>query len=333
MGEAIAKAAIDYLFENSKANKYQVGFFGGEPLINFDLVKFAVKYANDKAHQYRKQIEYYIATNGTLLSKDVADFIKNNNIQISISIDGGERIHNAARKFANGTGSFNIVMDNVQRFFGKDIRIRGTLTHRNPNVKSLYDDLRELGFTNIAFRPVTTLKPGWKLTEDDWILVRQSYTEMIESWLDDFERNKYFLITGPFAFAAPIFSGGKKYYGCSAGRAYIVVSPNGDFYPCHRLVGMEKFKIGNISEGINEKVVKTIVPGNVDERDSCKRCWARYLCGGGCFHESITFNGNLEPFTPICDLFKLIAKYGIYIGYMFKDEVEEYYQTSKRFER
>ena len=157
MGEAIAKAAIDYLFENSKANKYQVGFFGGEPLINFDLVKFAVKYANDKAHQYRKQIEYYIATNGTLLSKDVADFIKNNNIQISISIDGGERIHNAARKFANGTGSFNIVMDNVQRFFGKDIRIRGTLTHRNPNVKSLYDDLRELGFTNIAFRPVTTL--------------------------------------------------------------------------------------------------------------------------------------------------------------------------------
>ncbi|MDO5300898.1 MAG: thioether cross-link-forming SCIFF peptide maturase [Tissierellia bacterium] len=302
------KRALDFLLQNSGSrHNLEVDFFGGEPLMNFDLVKELVDYGRREEKKYGKHFRFTMTTNGILLNEEVSDYLNEEMDNVVLSLDGRKEVNDAMRPTANGKGSFDTIIPKfkylVDHRGDKDYYIRGTFTSNNLDFSQDVALYRDLGFQKTSMEPVVTdPREPYAIREEHLETILQEYeklSQMYMEWHRDDPDFKFFhfmvdLSQGPCAY--------KKSIGCGAGTEYIAVTPEGDIYPCHQFVGEEDFILGNVREGIeNRSLQESFYHATVEHKEACQQCWAKYYCSGGCHANAYHNNGTiLEPFSIGC---------------------------------
>ena len=312
MSFEVGKQAFDYLIKNSGTRRnLEVDFFGGEPLMNFDVVKQLVAYARQIEKEYNKNFRFTLTTNGMLIDDDVIDFANKEMSNVVLSLDGRKEIHDRYRVDYSGKGSWDRIVPKFQQLVeareGKNYYMRGTFTHRNPDFLNDIKQMLDLGFNELSMEPVVCA-PGdpAELTEDDLPIVLDQYEKLAELML---ERNKQ---GKPFTFYHYMIdlTGGpciyKRISGCGSGTEYMAVTPWGDLYPCHQFVGDEKFRLGDVWTGVtNTEIQGEFAACNVYAHEECKDCWARLYCSGGCAANAYHSTGSVTGVYEYgCKLFK-----------------------------
>ena len=306
------KRALDFLIENSGTRtNLEVDFFGGEPLMNWQVVKDLVKYARSIEKEHNKNFRFTLTTNGVLVDDEVIDFANKEMSNVVLSLDGRKEIHDAYRVDYNGQGSWEKIVPKFQKFVEKrgnqNYYMRGTFTHANPDFLEDIKVMLDLGFTELSMEPVVCA-PGEKaeLTEADLPIVLEQYEKLAELMLERKKEGR------PFTFYHYMIDlkGGpciyKRISGCGSGTEYMAVTPWGDLYPCHQFVGDEKYKLGDIFTGVSNKEIQNeFLSCNVYERKECKDCWARLYCSGGCAANAYHSTGSIKGVYKYgCELFK-----------------------------
>ena len=312
MSFEVGKRALDFLIENSGSRRnLEVDFFGGEPLMNFDVVKQLVAYARSVEKEKGKNFRFTLTTNGVLIDDDVIEFANKGMSNVVLSLDGRKEIHDHYRVDYNGKGSWEKIVPKFQKLVkareGKDYYMRGTFTHRNPDFLEDIKTMLDLGFTELSMEPVVCGEndPA-RLTEEDKEIVMKQYEDLAKLMIEKDKEGK------PFTFYHYMLDlkGGpciyKRISGCGAGTEYMAVTPWGDLYPCHQFVGDEKFLLGNIFDGVkNDNIREEFFKCNVYTREECKNCWARLYCSGGCFANAYHATGSVNGIYEYgCDLFR-----------------------------
>ena len=320
------KKAIDLLMKLSKHRKHvEIDFFGGEPLLNFEVCKALAKYGHAEAKKHGKILKLTLTTNGVLLDDEVIDWANQHEMDAVLSLDGREQVHNRMRKFTNGANSYQAVVEPFKRFVAsrqtwqdKKYYLRGTYTHFNTDfaddVIHMADDL---GFTELSMEPVVAKESlGYALKKEDMPDLLASYDKLTRHYAQREDEGKGYQF---FHFNVD-FDGGpclpKRLSGCGAGHDYLAVSPEGDLYPCHQFVGEEDYKMGTVETGIiRPELAERFQTHNVLKKDLCMQCWARFYCSGGCHANNLRYGGGLdEPYLFGCDLQKKRIECGIYLG-------------------
>ncbi len=312
MSFEVGKRALDFLIENSGTRRnLEVDFFGGEPLMNLDVVKRLVAYAREVEGKYNKNFRFTLTTNGMLIDDDLIEFANKEMSNVVLSLDGRREIHDRFRVDYQGRGSYDRIVPKfkelVERRGGKNYYMRGTFTHRNPDFLNDIKAMLDLGFRELSMEPVVCA-PGdeGELTDEDLPVVLQQYEELARLMR---ERDK----SGePFTFYHYMIdlTGGpciyKRISGCGSGTEYMAVTPWGDLYPCHQFVGDEKFKLGDIYMGVtNTAVREEFASCNVYAREQCRDCWARLYCSGGCAANAYHATGSVRGVYEYgCKLFR-----------------------------
>lgn len=312
MSFEVGKRALDFLIENSGSrHNLEVDFFGGEPLMNFDVVKKLVEYARSVEKQAGKNFRFTLTTNGMLIDDDVIDFANREMSNVVLSLDGRKEIHDRYRVDYAGNGSWEKIVPKFQELVkargGKNYYMRGTFTHRNPDFLEDIKTMLDLGFTELSMEPVVCGEndPA-RLTEEDLPIVLKQYEDLAKLMIERDREGK------PFTFYHYMIDlkGGpciyKRISGCGSGTEYMAVTPWGDLYPCHQFVGDEKFLLGNIWDGVkNTAVREEFFNCNVYAREECKDCWARLYCSGGCAANAYHATGSVRGVYKYgCELFK-----------------------------
>ena len=306
------KRALDFLIEHSGTRRnLEVDFFGGEPLMNFDVVKRLVAYARRIEKDAGKNFRFTLTTNGLLIDEDVIDFANREMSNVVLSLDGRKEIHDRFRVDYNGNGSWDKIVPKFQKLVqargGKNYYIRGTFTHANPDFLKDIRTMLDLGFTELSMEPVVCDKNDPSaLTAEDFPIVCQQYEELAELMIRRRKEGK------PFTFYHYMIdlTGGpciyKRISGCGSGTEYLAVTPWGDLYPCHQFVGEEAFRLGDIWNGItNTKTQQAFAACNVYARPDCKDCWAKLYCSGGCAANAYHATGDVRGVYQYgCDLFR-----------------------------
>ena len=308
----VGKRALDFLIENSGTrHNLEVDFFGGEPLMNFDVVKELVAYARERERETGKNFRFTLTTNGVLIDDDVIDFANRECSNVVLSLDGRREVHDRYRVDYAGNGSWEKIVPKFQKLVeargGKDYYMRGTFTHANPDFLNDIKEMLSLGFRELSMEPVVTA-PGdpSALTEEDLPVVLRQYEELAELMLEKHREGD------PFTFYHYMIDlkGGpciyKRVSGCGSGTEYMAVTPWGDLYPCHQFVGAEKFKLGNIWDGVDNKQIQDeFMSCNVYARPECRDCWAKLYCSGGCAANAYHATGAITGVYEYgCKLFK-----------------------------
>ena len=312
MSFEVGKHALDFLIENSGTRRnLEVDFFGGEPLMNFDVVKKLVEYARSIEKEKGKNFRFTLTTNGVLVDDDVIDFANKEMSNVVLSLDGRKEVHDRYRVDYQGRGSYDTIVPKFQKFVkargGKNYYMRGTFTHANPDFLEDIKTMLNLGFTELSMEPVVAAEGDEAaLTEEDKPVVMKQYEELAELMLKRDKEGK------PFTFYHYMIdlAGGpciyKRISGCGSGTEYMAVTPWGDLYPCHQFVGDEKFKLGDIWHGVeNKEIQNEFASCNVYARSECRDCWARLYCSGGCAANAYHATGSVKGVYKYgCDLFK-----------------------------
>jgi len=280
-------------------------------LMNWDVVKELVKYARSVEKAHGKNFRFTLTTNGVLVDDEVIDFANKEMSNVVLSLDGRKEVHDKYRVDYNGVGSWEKIVPKFQRFVekrgNKDYYMRGTFTHSNPDFLEDIKVMLDLGFTELSMEPVVCA-PGEKeeLTEADMPVIFKQYEELAQLMLERKKEGR------PFTFYHYMIDlkGGpciyKRISGCGSGTEYMAVTPWGDLYPCHQFVGDEKYKLGNIFDGVtNKEIQEEFLSCNVYERKECKDCWARLYCSGGCAANAYHSTGSIKGIYKYgCELFK-----------------------------
>ncbi len=295
------KKAIDFLIEQSKDRQnLELDFFGGEPLMNFGVVKQIVEYARSREKECNKNFRFTITTNGILLNDDNTEFINKEMSNVVLSLDGRKDVNDKVRKRVDGSGCYDIIMPKFKKLVDsrgdKDYYVRGTFTKYNLDFSDDVFSLYEAGFEQISVEPVVC-KPSesYAITEGDLPQVFKEYENLALRILESEKEEKKFnffhfmldLDQGPCAI--------KRLRGCGCGNEYVAVTPDGDIYPCHQFVGDEKFKMGNLDEGTFDLSIKDeFAHANVYTKPECKKCWAKFYCSGGCNANNYQYAGDIH---------------------------------------
>ncbi len=312
MSFEVGKRALDFLIENSGSrHNLEVDFFGGEPLMNFQVVKDLVAYARSIEKEKGKNFRFTLTTNGVLVDDDVIDFANRECSNVVLSLDGRKEIHDRYRVDYAGQGSWEKIVPKFQKFVeargGKDYYMRGTFTHANPDFLNDIKKMLELGFTELSMEPVVCAKDDPSaLTEEDLQIVMKQYEELASLMLQRDKEGK------PFTFYHYMIdlTGGpciyKRISGCGSGTEYMAVTPWGDLYPCHQFVGEERFKLGDIWNGVtNTEIQGEFAACNVYAHPECRDCWARLYCSGGCAANAYHATGSVTGvYEDGCRLFR-----------------------------
>ena len=312
MSYEVGKRALDFLVENSGTrHNLEVDFFGGEPLMNFDVVKQLVAYARSIEKEKNKNFRFTLTTNGVLIDDDVIDFANKEMSNVVLSLDGRKEIHDRFRVDYAGNGSWEKIVPKFQRLVnargGKGYYMRGTFTHANPDFLEDIRTMLDLGFTELSMEPVVTApNDPSALTEEDRRIVMDQYEKLAELMLKRDAEGR------PFTFYHYMIDlkGGpciyKRISGCGSGTEYMAVTPWGDLYPCHQFVGDEKFKLGDIWHGVSNTAIQNeFAACNVYAREECRDCWARLYCSGGCAANAYHATGSVRGvYKEGCELFK-----------------------------
>ena len=308
----VGKKALDFLIENSgNRRNLEVDFFGGEPLMNFDVVKELVSYARSREKECGKNFRFTLTTNGLLIDDEVIDFANREMSNVVLSLDGRKEIHDRLRVDYAGNGSWEKIVPLFQKLVRargeKDYYIRGTFTHANPDFLKDIEVMLDLGFDKLSMEPVVCAHgDAAELTEEDLPVVLEQYEKLACLMLEREKQGK------PFTFYHYMLdlSGGpciyKRISGCGSGTEYMAVTPWGDLYPCHQFVGEEKYRLGSIYEGVtNVKAQNEFAAVNVYAKEECKDCWAKLYCSGGCAANAYHSTGSVDGIYEYgCKLFK-----------------------------
>jgi len=312
MSFEVGKQALDFLIANSGSRRnLEVDFFGGEPLMNFDVVKQLVAYARSIEKQHNKNFRFTLTTNGMLIDDDVIEFANKECSNVVLSLDGRKEIHDRYRVDYAGKGSWERIVPKFQKLVeargGKNYYMRGTFTHANPDFLKDIQQMLDLGFTELSMEPVVCA-PGdpSELTPEDMEIVKDQYEQLAMLMRQRDKEGR------PFTFYHYMIdlAGGpciyKRISGCGSGTEYMAVTPWGDLYPCHQFVGEEKFKLGNIWDGVdNTDIQSEFASCNVYARPECRDCWARLYCSGGCAANAYHATGSIRGvYKSGCELFK-----------------------------
>ena len=324
MSEEVGKRALDFLIENSGTrHNLEVDFFGGEPLMNFDVVKNLVAYAREREKETGKNFRFTLTTNGVLIDDDVIDFANREMSNVVLSLDGRKEIHDEFRVDYAGKGSFDKIVPKFQKLVeargGKDYYMRGTFTHRNPDFVNDIRTMLDLGFDELSMEPVVCAPDDpAALNDSDLEIVMQQYEELASLMLERRRQGK------PFTFYHYMIdlSGGpciyKRVSGCGSGTEYMAVTPWGDLYPCHQFVGDEKFKLGDIYNGVtNTALQNEFKQCNVYAHPECNDCWAKLYCSGGCAANAYHATGKITGiYENGCKLFRKRMECAIFLEAM-----------------
>jgi len=310
---ATAKAAIDFLIASSgKAYNLEVDFFGGEPLLNFDVVQKTVAYARSLEKKHNKNFRFTLTTNAMYMPDSAIQFINLEMENVVLSIDGRENVHNSMRKTKNGKDSFAHVVENAKKLIAgrgdKSYFVRGTFTSHNIDFVQDVLALRALGFEQISLEPVTLpASHSAAIGMQHVSAICDEYERLAAEYIARRAGDDWFSF---FHFNLNLYDGPceqKLLRSCGAGCAYIAVTPEGKIYPCHQFVGNDVYLIGDVIKGTYDKTVplKFGRQNHVLEKPECDRCWAKYYCGGGCAAQSVKYSGGLaQSDTLSCTLMK-----------------------------
>ncbi len=301
MSLEVGKKALDYLVKHSGARRnLEVDFFGGEPLMNFNLVKELVQYGRSLEQEYNKNFRFTITTNGVLLDDEKIDYINENMSNVVLSLDGRKEVNDNMRKTISGEGSYDIILPKfkkmVEKRGDKDYYIRGTFTSNNIDFSKDALDFYNNGFKKISIEPVVTSEEmDYALREEHLQLVLDEYEKFSKEYINIKKMDKDFYF---FHFMIDLKQGPciiKRAVGCGAGSEYMAVTPEGDLYPCHQFVGEEGFKIGTVFDGVeNTSLREKFKKANVYNKEECRECWARFYCSGGCHANSYHAHKDLS---------------------------------------
>ncbi|MBE6988483.1 MAG: thioether cross-link-forming SCIFF peptide maturase [Ruminococcaceae bacterium] len=306
------KRAFDFLIENSGTRRnLEVDFFGGEPLMNWDVVVKLVEYARSIEKQHNKNFRFTLTTNGMLLDDDKFDFLNKEMSNVVLSLDGRKQVNDHFRVDYKGKGSYDIIVPKFKRFVesrgGKNYYMRGTFTHNNTDFTNDIFHMADLGFTELSMEPVVC-PPGdpYALTEADMPVIFEQYEILAKEMLKRKKEGRPFtfyhymldLENGPCIY--------KRITGCGSGTEYMAVTPWGELYPCHQFVGDSKYSLGNIWDGVKNTAAQDEFRScNAYSRPECKDCWARLYCSGGCAANSYHSTGSIAGVYKYgCELFK-----------------------------
>lgn len=328
MSFEVGKAALDFLIANSgNRRNLEVDFFGGEPLMNFDVVKQLVAYGREQEKIHNKNFRFTLTTNGVLLNDDIMEFANKEMGNVVLSIDGRKEVHDYMRPFRKGAGSYDLIVPKFQKFADSRNQeryyVRGTFTHNNLDFSEDVLHLADLGFKQISVEPVVAQPTeSYALKEEDLPQLFEEYDKLAVEMIKRHKEGKDFNF---FHFMIDLEGGpcvAKRLSGCGSGTEYLAVTPWGDFYPCHQFVGNEKFLMGNVYDGIkNTELQSEFKCCNVYAKEKCRNCFARFYCSGGCAANSYNFHGSITDAYDIgCELEKKRIECAIMIKAALADE-------------
>lgn len=306
----VGKRALDFLVENSgNRRNLEVDFFGGEPLMNFEVVKDIVAYGRSLEEKYNKKFRFTLTTNGVLLNDDVIEFAGREMSNLVLSIDGRKELHDYMRPFRSGTGSYELILPKFKKAADArhqtDYYARGTFTHFNTDFDKDVLHLADLGFKQISVEPVVA-KPteDYAIKDEDIAAICEAYDRLAAEMLKREKEGNGFNF---FHFMIDLTGGpcvAKRLSGCGSGTEYLAVTPWGDLYPCHQFVGNEDFLLGNIYDGIKRTdICSSFKKCNVYSKPKCKDCFAKFFCSGGCAANAYNFEGDInESYETGCIL-------------------------------
>lgn len=315
------KKAIDFLIEKSAGRRnLEVDFFGGEPLMNFDVVKGIVEYARIREKEAGKNFRFTITTNAVLLNEEIKEYINKNMHNVVLSIDGRKETNDNMRPRVDGSGTYDRILPKIQDMAESrkqdNYYVRGTFTRENLDFSEDVLHLADQGFKQISIEPVVAAKDsGYDIREQDLPKLFCEYENLAREYVkrDSDKRGFNF-----FHFMIDLQQGPcviKRLGGCGSGHEYLAVTPEGDLYPCHQFVGDEKFKMGNVHEGVfNSDFQKDFQKSNVYTKKDCAECWAKFYCSGGCAANAYQFNNDINvPYKIGCELEKKRVECAIWI--------------------
>jgi len=306
----VGKRALDFLVENSgNRRNLEVDFFGGEPLMNFEVVKDIVAYGRSLEEKYNKKFRFTLTTNGVLLNDDVIEFAGREMSNLVLSIDGRKELHDYMRPFRSGAGSYELILPKFKKAADArhqtDYYARGTFTHFNTDFDKDVLHLADLGFKQISVEPVVA-KPteDYAIKDEDIAAICEAYDRLAAEMLKREKEGNGFNF---FHFMIDLTGGpcvAKRLSGCGSGTEYLAGSPWGDLYPCHQFVGNEDFLLGNIYDGIKRTdICSSFKKCNVYSKPKCKDCFAKFFCSGGCAANAYNFEGDInESYETGCIL-------------------------------
>lgn len=300
MSYEVGKAAIDFLISNSgKRRNLEIDFFGGEPLLNFKVVKKLVEYGRSLEDTHNKKFRFTLTTNGILLNDEIIEFCNKEMANVVLSIDGRKEINDSMRPFRNKKGSYDIIVPKFIKFADSRNQdkyyVRGTFTKNNLDFANDVLHLADLGFKQISVEPVVAQDDEeYALTVDDLDFIKSEYDRLANEMI---KRNREGRGFNFFHFMMDLTQGpcvAKRLSGCGSGTEYLAVTPWGDLYPCHQFVGEDDFKMGDVFNGISRHdLIDKFKCTSVYSKPDCKNCFAKFYCSGGCCANSNKFNGDL----------------------------------------
>jgi len=308
MPAEVGRRAIDFLLASCGPRRHvEIDFFGGEPLLNFSVLRELVAYGRDRAARLGKEIKFTVTTNAVLLTKKTGDYLAENQISVILSLDGRRPVHDRMRVFPGGDGSYDLVVNNISRFLEAhpevDYYLRGTFTRANLDFAGDVLHLADLGFDKISVEPVVASpEESYALREEDLPLVFAEYERLAAELVSrarrgreiDFYHFNIDLAGGP---CLP-----KRLSGCGAGGEYLAVTPQGDLYPCHQFVGRPDYWLGDVARGVVRSDLRAMFRrAHIYNKEGCSECWARFYCSGGCHASAQAFNGDIhKPYKLAC---------------------------------
>ena len=306
MSLEVGKKALDFLIANSGSRRnLEVDFFGGEPLMNWQVVKDLVAYGREQEKIHNKNFRFTLTTNGVLLDDEVMEFCNKEMGNVVLSIDGRKEVHDFMRPFRKGAGSYDLIVPKFQKFAESrnqdNYYVRGTFTHYNLDFAADVLHLADLGFKQISVEPVVAPPAeDYAIREEDLPIIFEQYDILAKEMIKRHKEGRGFNF---FHFMIDLTGGPcvyKRLSGCGSGTEYLAVTPWGDFYPCHQFVGNEEFLLGNVDEGIvRTDLTCDFKKCNVYSKKECSSCFARFYCSGGCAANSYNFTGKINDVYEI----------------------------------
>ena len=306
----VGKKALDWLVEKSgKRVHLEVDFFGGEPLMNFEVMKQLVEYGRSIEKEKNKKFKFTTTTNCVLMNDEIIDFLNREMGNVVISMDGRPEVHDRMRPTVNGKGSYEIIAEKARKFAAlrgdKEYYVRGTYTGYNKDFSKDVLFLADEGFEQLSVEPVVT-DPAceYALHEEDLPQLREEYERLAVAYMDRRANGKWFNF---FHFNVDLAGGPclrKRLTGCGAGNEYVAVTPDGDIYPCHQFVGRGGYRMGSVLDGtFDREIQRKFADNHVLHKEKCRECWARFYCSGGCAANAEAFHGDIsQPYDMECQL-------------------------------
>lgn len=320
MSRDIAQKSVDFLFDAAGPSDIcSLNFDGGEPFLNFKLVRHMVEYAKHEAKRRNRHLSLNISSNGTLLSEENVHFLREHRVSLGLSIDGDRSTHNLTRLTADGAGSYDLFLSSVHqsKLFQQlpYAQARGTITRETLHCYSTVRHLLELGFKIIYLEPVGGKNTKGSIEPSHLERLKLEFKKVAALYCRELLAGNMIILRNFFRPLQKIHSRSRYGFRCSAGAHTFAVSPGGDIYPCYKFVGMKEFVMGNVAEGkLEDHLVNRFRKNHVDNKESCRHCWARFLCGGGCPYLGASMHGGIEDINEIdCRFTRMMCRLALEI--------------------